>query len=207
MQILGFSSGHWKNAHCAKAIWREVNENGTSRTLETCYALCDLPIPLLYKQLDAAYPGSKFVLTLRDEQSWLRSVRNHYDPAKNPQQRYWAKDPFTNIIHSKLYGTTKFDPEVALRVYREHNAAVREYFADRPGDLIVLDMSDGYEWEKLCSVIPAPMPSCPYPKKNLTAIQPTWIQRNKRKIVACIAIVATAAIATAVWFTINRNGV
>jgi hypothetical protein len=168
MEMLGFKSGHWKNAHWAKAIWREMNEDGGSKTLESCYSLCDLPIPLLYKQLDEAYPGSKFILTIRDEESWLKSVRNHYDPEKNINQKSWKKDPFTNIIHRELYGTTQFDPEIALRVYRNHNKSVIEYFSDRPEDLVILDLAEGKEWEKICDVLDMPVPNVPYPVKNPT---------------------------------------
>lgn len=173
-EILGFSSGHWKNAHWAKAIWREMNTDGSSPTLEKCYALCDLPITLLYRKLDAAYPGSKFVLTVRDEASWLKSVRNHYSPEYNPQQPYWAADPFTDIIHTKLYGQSTFDAEICLRVYREHNAAVLEYFADRPNDLLVLHHTgEGKEWEKLCPFLNVSIPDVEYPKKNPSVVVPS----------------------------------
>lgn len=46
--------------------------------LERHYALCDPPIPILYEKLDQAYPGSKFILTVRNEDKWLTSVRNHW---------------------------------------------------------------------------------------------------------------------------------
>lgn len=166
LQMLGFQSGHWKNAHWAKKIWREMNEEGSSRTLETSYALSDIPIPQLIKKLDSAYPGSKFILTLRDEDAWLSSVKKHFDPNHNPQQKFWDCDPFTHIIHQKIYGQTTFDEEVFREAYRRHNLMVMEYFRDRPEDLVVLNMSSGGRWEDLCSFLEVPIPQEEYPKKN-----------------------------------------
>src|ERR1700678_144652 len=79
-EILGFDSAHWKSPQWAKRIWHEMTTLGRSLTVEQHYALCDLPIPLLYKELDRAYPGSKFILTVRDEQGWLETVRRHWSP-------------------------------------------------------------------------------------------------------------------------------
>jgi hypothetical protein len=135
--------------------------------------LCDLPIPLLYRELDKAYPGSKFILTLRDENSWLKSVQKHYDPRYNPQQPGWAEDGFTNTVHAALYGRISFDAETCLRVYRQHNADVLEYFKDRPEDLLILNVSKGEGWEKLCPFLKQPIPSKPYPHKNATTPEVT----------------------------------
>lgn len=47
-------------------------------------AISDTPICCVYRGLDAAYPNAKFVLTVRDEASWLRSC-----------QAYWSSNPVT----------------------------------------------------------------------------------------------------------------
>ena len=171
--ILGFDSAHWKSARWAKRIWQEMNNGGSSRTLERSYALCDLPIPLLYKELDAAYPGSKFILTVRDEAKWLASVRNHWDHAKNPFRAKWNDDPFTHKAHKLLYGQKGFDAELFLKRYRRHNDEVWEYFKERPEDFQVLDMDvqdssilaglDHLKWNHLCRFLDKPIPDVPYP--------------------------------------------
>ena len=103
LDVLGYDSTHWKNAHWAKAIWEEMKGDGRSRTLERSYALSDLPIPLLFRELDAAYKGSKFILTIREEDEWIDSVRAHWSD-KNPWRAQWDTDPFTHRIHRELYG-------------------------------------------------------------------------------------------------------
>ena len=165
LKILGIDSAHWQGAHWAKAIWREMNNDGWSETLERHYALCDLPITLLYKQLDKAYPGSKFILTTRSEEKWLESVRRHWSPQYNKFREGWDNDPFTNRIHQVLYGQTNFDADIFLARYRRHNAEVLEYFKSRPNDLLILDMdATAVPWLELCGFMNKPIPNVPYPQ-------------------------------------------
>lgn len=41
-------------------------------------AVSDSPICCVFRSLDAAYPGARFVLTTRDEESWLQSCENYW---------------------------------------------------------------------------------------------------------------------------------
>jgi hypothetical protein len=168
LKILGFDSAHWQNAHWAKAIWDEMSAWEKSHTLEKHYALCDLPIPLLYEQLDRAYPGSKFILTLRNEDRWLQSVKNHWSHESNPWRATWSTDPFTHKVHKLLYGQKGFDAEIFLARYRRHNAEVLRYFQNRPEDLLIMDMDCNPGWTGLCEFLGKPVPSEEYPMKLVT---------------------------------------
>jgi hypothetical protein len=160
LTILGYDSAHWKNAHWAKAIWTEMLDIGQSITLERSYALCDLPITILYKQLDLAYPGSKFILTIRDENEWLESIRKHWTQNTNKFRYAWDKDPFSHFIHKEIYGRRDFDAETFLARYKRHTIEVVEYFKSRPSDLLVF-YSDG--WTNLCEFLNKSIPNTLYP--------------------------------------------
>jgi hypothetical protein len=162
---LGLDSFHWGTGE-APLIWHEMNALGRSKTLEQWYALSDLPIPLLYQQLDKAYLGSKFILTIRDENDWLKSVSKLWDAEYNATRHLWDIYPFTNQIHTALYGQKDFDADVFLKRYRRHNAEVKEYFKSRPNDLLIMDMDKGGDWNKLCKFLDKPVPNVPYPRKN-----------------------------------------
>jgi hypothetical protein len=168
LRTLGIESAHWKNAHWARAIWQEMQEHGKSWTVEHSYALSDLPMAILYEQLDRAYPGSKFILTTRNEGAWLKSVENHWSHKHNPFRSQWDHDPFSHCIHKAIYGQRGFDAVVFLTRFRRHNREVKEYFKDRPDDLLVMDMSNGSGWSDLCSFLDKPVPEVPYPKLLVT---------------------------------------
>ena len=164
LKKLGIKSAHWQTAHWAKAVYREMNNGGRSPTLERFYAACDLPITLLFRQLDVAYPGSKFILTFREETNWLTSVRKHWSPKHNQFREQWDSDAFSHRIHEVLYGRRDFDASTMLARYVRHNAEVRAYFKDRPGDLLVMNMDEGHGWQELCDFVGAPIPDEPYPQ-------------------------------------------
>jgi hypothetical protein len=164
LKLLGFDSAHWLDGKWAVAILREMRAKGRSETLERHYALCDLPVAILFRELDRAYPGSKFILTVRDEVDWLVSARDHWSYEHNTHRPDWDKWPAANIIHRATYGRTTFDAETFLARYKQHNAEVREYFRDRPDNLLVMDMSRGAGWKELCPFVEREIPKGEYPR-------------------------------------------
>jgi len=159
--ILGINSHHWGTANWARDVWQQVTLDGRSTLVDQHYAFCDLPFTILFRQLDKAYPGSKFILTVRPEHDWLRSVERHWDPAVNPHRKFWDIAPFTHKMHQLLYGCKTPDRATFAKRYHRHNAEVWEYFKDRPGDLLTYHLGDG--WNKLCWFLDRPAPSVPYP--------------------------------------------
>jgi hypothetical protein len=172
MKILGYDSAHWLSTQWVRQIWREMNWYGSSKTLEHHYHLCDLPIPMLYEKLDRAYPGSKFILTIRAEDLWIESVESHWDPKTNPYRGGWDSDSFSHRMHEIVYGRRDFDRETMLARYRKHNADVIAYFKNRRADLLVMDMDFGWPyrddggagWAELCGFLGKPIPKMPYPR-------------------------------------------
>ena len=51
-------------------------------------AFQDNPWPILYRELDAMCPGSKFILTLRDPEPWIRSQVRHFGRSETPMRRW-----------------------------------------------------------------------------------------------------------------------
>jgi len=171
LNILGLDCVHWPSAKWARAVFRDMVHDGTSPTLDRHYSACDLPIAVLFRELDKAYPGSKFILTIRNENDWLRSVKNHWDPEKNKWRCQWDHDNFTHRIHAHVYGRTDFDPETMLNRYRQHNQEVMSYFFCRPNDLLVMDLSNSAPtdlWRQLCGFLDCPVPAMRYPEAYKT---------------------------------------
>lgn len=171
LEILGYDAAHWDSGEWAKQCFLELRDTGRSATMDRHYAVCDLPFPLFFKGLDAAYPGSKFILTIRNPENWIESVEKHWDPKFNLHRWEWDVFPAANIIHHATYGRKKFDREIMLARYHKHNRDVSEYFKNRPGDLLVMDMDFGWPyreggagWGELCKFLGRQIPDVPYPR-------------------------------------------
>jgi len=134
--------------------------------VESFDALTDTPIPSFYRELDARFPGSKFILTVRDAQGWLKSCKKQFTQRFADVQTDAHKRLFVD-----LYGTDAFEERGFARGYERFVSGVREYFKDRPGDLLVIDVTAGEGWYKLCAFLGKPVPEIPFPKANVTRIR------------------------------------
>lgn len=121
-------------------------------------AAADLPICALYPELDKQFPGSKFILTTRPEDKWVDSAIHQLNELYDSHGEIGA-------IARWGYGADKIDRDILLQRYRQHNQQVLDYFKNR-SDLLVLDMDEDNQWNKLCSFLNLPEPDCAYPYLN-----------------------------------------
>ena len=168
LTILGYQSTHWSSARRARQFYEDMTSIGSSPIVDWSYAFSDLPVSILYHELDMAYPGSKFILTTRDDLGWLDSVRRHW---LSSDRQEWAKDGFSDQLHEIVYGCTEFDADIFLARYRRHNVEAVEYFSHRPQDLLVMNMSDGAGWHELCGFLRRWIPKVDYPKTHTKEMQ------------------------------------
>jgi hypothetical protein len=97
-------------------------------------AFQDNPWPLFYRQLDERFPGSKFILTTRDKDAWIRSVVNHFPQQKKPTSpmRQWIYGHGSPVGHEAPY----------VERYERHVEDVQAYFSGRDSDFLALDLSE-----------------------------------------------------------------
>jgi hypothetical protein len=131
-------------------------------------AATDTPVCARFEALDAGYPGSKFILTIRDKQSWLDSCRGFWTARVEPFLREHSDDddPFAayvRAISDALYGGSTFDAARFSRAYDDYHQRVREHFRDRPHDLLTLDICAGGGWDPLCLFLNLRPPGTPFP--------------------------------------------
>jgi hypothetical protein len=122
----------------------------------------DWPWLLLFRELDAAFPGSRFVFTTRAPDRWIRSYLNML---RHP---VFVSDELTRI-RRVLYGLPFPDvtAEQLLDRYQRHHDAVYEHFRDRPDDLLVVDWEAGAGWSELCGFLGHEVPGLPLPRENV----------------------------------------
>ncbi len=128
---------------------------------------------LVYRELDRAYPGSKFILTVRDEKKWLKSLRGHLANKANTT-RMDAEIPLRPFVRSQYFnGKDWFIEEYAknyLETFQQYNREVMEYFKGRD-NLLVIDVEQGGGWDKLCEFLGRDIPAQPFPWKNRRSLQ------------------------------------
>ncbi len=125
-----------------------------------------------WRTLDRRYQGSRFILTVRDEEAWLGSM-----------MRLCARrgDYLAREVREFTFGTAAFEPERLRAVYRRHERDVRAHFADRPEDLLVMDIAGGDQWEPLCAFLDRPVPDQPFPHKSRSDAW-RWSQRYREEL-------------------------
>jgi hypothetical protein len=129
----------------------------------------DLPysLPFTYQALDEAFPGSKFVLTLRDSpREWYDSlVRFHAritgcgdrTPTAADLKRLTYVEPgWLYRAQCAIYGVGDdqlYDPDVYMSHYLVHAYSVQDYFRHRADQLLVLDVADPLAMRRLCDFL------------------------------------------------------
>lgn len=134
-------------------------------------AFTDTPIPSFYPQLDQRYPGSKFILTVRDIDAWLKSSRKQFN-ARHAKTR----DEGINQIFEEIYGSAIFDEALFRSGYQHFVDQAKAHFTSRD-DLLVIDVTSGDPWQELCKFLDHPIPDVPFPKANVTQI--SWTPPEK----------------------------
>lgn len=159
LQSLGYNSLHWGGLDTLWTVFRAVDEgkpllNYLDPDLDAFSDI--LPITYYFHLADVQYPGSRFVLTVRDLDNWLDSRRRHVE--KN-QQRKAAGEYRDDLVEVDIDGWRT--------EYVRHEAVVRAYFAARPADLLVFNVTGGDGWEPLCEFLGHPVPETPFPSVNV----------------------------------------
>lgn len=121
-------------------------------------AFQDNPWPIIYRELDINYPGSKFILLLRDPHSWIKSQVKHFGREETPM-RTW------------IYGVgcPEGNEDIYLNRFTHHNKDVIDYFSDRPRDLLVMDLAKGDGWDMLCPFLDVDIPPMDFPHANTSS--------------------------------------
>lgn len=130
----------------------------------------DWPWPLVYHEVNVAFPGSLFVLTTRNPKHWLASYRAMLGSENSPPDEVTA-------VRILLYGEDprKAHDDMLMERFSRHNAAVLDYFRESPSKLLVVDWEKGDGWEQICGFLGLSIPDTPFPHLNQRA---DWAPRG-----------------------------
>jgi hypothetical protein len=167
------------NAHPEHdALWLALARDEASdwRPMLQGYAsTVDWPTTSIWKELAAANPQAKIILTLRDPEAWyasaaatifarmlefetLRGDLATVDPARRRHM-----EMINALIVENTFGGS-LDKDNAIAVFNAHNEDVRRSVPREK--LLVHESGDG--WQPLCAFLGVAVPATPYPKVNST---------------------------------------
>lgn len=149
----------------------------------TAEAFQDVPfsLPFTYQALDGRFPGSRFILTVRDHaEQWYNSLMRFYANKISHRRIPTLEDlkAYTYVYPGYLYEANRlmnatpendpFNKEALIASYNAHNNAVKEYFRHRPNDLLVLNVAEDGAYDRLCRFLDKPVIGRSFPWENRT---------------------------------------
>lgn len=141
-------------------------------------AFQDNPWPMVYKEMDRLYPGSKFILTTRHPRSWIKSAKKYFGYYESAAEVWIYDGVGTPIKNQKRF----------LKKFKEHNKEVREYFTDRSNDFLEIDLGKGHGWKELCGFLGKEIPQQDFPFDNKSGTLSAELQRHTVGIFATVRV-------------------
>ena len=97
---------------------------------------------------------------MRPISSWLKSC------AKWPNFNEKNVQKKRKIYRRRILGKETFNEKIYIDSYNKHHDDVKEYFKNRPNDILYLDISEVNKWNILCNFLKKPIPKIEYPHSN-----------------------------------------
>ncbi|OON82741.1 sulfotransferase family protein [Streptomyces tsukubensis] len=129
--------------------------------------MTDITVVPYFRELDRIWPESKFVLTLRDDASWLRSCRRHWAehpvdvPATDEKGHVYLQ--VKRFLRAAVYSSHDFSADRFTMVHRLHVESVTRYFEGREDDLLIMNLGAGDGYEQLAPFLGVPAPHEAFP--------------------------------------------
>lgn len=123
-----------------------------------------------YPLVDKEFPNSKFILTIRNKESWMESMKNsfkRYTIINEDGSVATTGMDLIRIVHVR--GHASYNGEYLPIMYDNHLRNAKHYFKDREQDLLVIDICGGEGWEKFCPFLGKDVIDIPFPHKNITS--------------------------------------
>jgi hypothetical protein len=186
LEILGFKCIHYDRYRLTD-ILDGSNKNPDFRRYDDVDAVIDVPSVFFYREILDAYPASKAILTIRDVSAWWKSIEYHLNnryPIKQLDPsllnciaqvfgiKRWVKtledrDRFMSLVRNWGYGSVTPHEFLYKKRYQDHNQHVQ---AEVPAHrLLIMNITNGDGWDKLCLFLELPVPSVPFPYRNKTS--------------------------------------
>ena len=155
LQHLGYK--HTSTHQEAFQFLQQGNIDALMRVVVEFDSFEDWPWPLVFRQIEAAYPESKFILTKRKSaEHWFESLCK--------LARMTGPTEYRRYIYG--HAMPQGHKNEFIDFYHRHNETLENFFSDKPGKLLVVSWEDGDGWKELCSFLGHDTPDMPFPHVN-----------------------------------------
>ena len=142
-----------------------------SQVFEGYVSQVDWPAAVYWKELHAAFPEAKVILTLRNPDAWFDSLQATIVPSVTIGSEYGdsaharaVSDMVYRTIYKGLFQDRMTDRDFVLKVWQDHIDEVRRTVP--PEQLLEFDVRQG--WGPLCAFLGVSVPEAPFPRTNST---------------------------------------
>jgi hypothetical protein len=183
LKSFGYRMGSQKAGELLLRDYAERDFRKILKLCKTATAFQDIPFSLdhTYQAVDGEFPGSKFILTVRDTaDQWFESLKRFHTklvgkdrtPTKEDLQEYdYRYRGWLWECHQFVFGadaSTLFDKELYINYYNRHNRVAIDYFKERPDDLLVLNVAEPAAMGSLCKFLNVQPEQRTFPHLNKT---------------------------------------
>ncbi|MFA0557978.1 MULTISPECIES: sulfotransferase [unclassified Vibrio] len=169
-RLFGFTLGDQATAEMLIFDWNNNQFEKILRFCEMADAFQDIPfsLPGTYKKIFEQYPNAKFILTLRDSaEQWYDSLTRFHTkvfstdettlPSKHDLDKSMYRYKGYSLDAMKIMydypSVPLYDKKHYIDLYEKHEKDVKEFFKDKPEQLLVLNVAETKSYQKLAAFV------------------------------------------------------
>ncbi|HIK90674.1 MAG TPA: sulfotransferase family protein [Planctomycetes bacterium] len=152
-----------------------LRDNGLDADWDTLFedfqSTADCPACYFWESLWRRFPDARYILTVRDADTWYDSFHaTVYEammhPERAPDQQHLAvQNMARKLILETMFEGRFEDREFAINRYQAHNKSVVDTLPKEK--LLVFDVAEG--WQPLCEFLNVDVPETSFPRSNTRA--------------------------------------
>lgn len=171
LEDIGYTMGRQDKAERFLKDWSKRDFRRIIKYCKSADAFQDVPfsLPYTYQAVDQAYPGSKFILTVRSSaEEWYESLTRYHKKFVRKERVPTAEDlkEFSYIYKGWLWEYNKYsydinektlyDKKIYMEKYLLFNQMAEEYFQFRTEDLLVVNLAEDDAMSKIYQFLGQP---------------------------------------------------
>ncbi|WP_286267814.1 sulfotransferase family protein [Thalassotalea atypica] len=143
---------------CLELGFKTAHTAYTNAALSNAQVIADTPIFSEYPKLDHKFPGAKFIYLQRDLELWLPSIKQLLNRmSKNLLRTDGGFNPHLKKSYCEVFSPFTLpninNDEFLIHCYRQHERKIKQYFLDRPQDLLSIDVAKNDSYQKLVNFL------------------------------------------------------